>query len=301
MIKTFTPSQFKNHILRKGWKRKQSHSPLILQGDCYSAPVEPLVITALDFYFEKEQDLYLPYIYGGATIASTLEGVTVTCHKPFHGILYDPHSLSLASDGWLWTVDGAILVDQAGVDSTDEALERIAKDFPLSFSEVNLTPIREQTAIVHHLNESESRKSPDGIYFLESDYSPSICFTGELMARVTSSGEPERLDFSGKEGHWTELALYRSTTGVYVGSMASYKNSHDEHFGQEHQNLRRSARVLYSEDAVSAFFGHHWLAGQLIEQWKSKERELSIPDALKMIKRLISAKQKKSNRPPFPT
>jgi len=86
-------------------------------------------------------------------------------------------------------------------------------------------------------------------FTLTVDDKPDICFSGEMIARVTSKTDESSL-------RWTELVLYKTTGGQFVCYLIGrtlYKGEHD----------RFNAKVCGSIDGVRKFFRYGWLAKQL--------------------------------------
>lgn len=95
---------------------------------------------------------------------------------------------------------------------------------------------------------------------LEVDNAPSLRFTGELVAEVSSS--PDRAfgsSWSGETGRWSELYLYRTKGGKYVCHQIGRTQWQGE-------RDRYSGAVCETVEAVQDFFGHRWLAMDLYEK-----------------------------------
>ena len=95
-------------------------------------------------------------------------------------------------------------------------------------------------------------------YNLRVDNSPNMKFTGERIASASSSPETSRSDYSGTTGRWTELDLYKTKGGKYICHQVGFTQWQGEH-------ARYSGAVCETEDSVTAFFGHGWLAKELYE------------------------------------
>jgi len=94
---------------------------------------------------------------------------------------------------------------------------------------------------------------------VDIDNAPSIRFAGKLIASAKSSCESASGDYSGQNGRWTELYLYKTASGKYVC----------EQIGRtkwEGEKERRSGKVCESLDEVKEYFGHRWLAKELYEK-----------------------------------
>ena len=92
---------------------------------------------------------------------------------------------------------------------------------------------------------------------LSRDDAPDLVFSGELLARVTSSPEPRADNFSRHLGRWTELALYRTADGAYVCLEVRCSRR-----SGERDRLPRAGTAA-TERAVVAFFKQTALAKRL--------------------------------------
>jgi hypothetical protein len=94
-------------------------------------------------------------------------------------------------------------------------------------------------------------------FSLPLDDAPDLVFSGELIARVTSSPEPRADNFSRHLGRWMELALYRTTAGTYVCVEVRCSKRTGER-----DRLRRAVTAA-TERAVVGFFKQTSLAKRL--------------------------------------
>lgn len=92
---------------------------------------------------------------------------------------------------------------------------------------------------------------------LPLDDAPDLVFSGELLARVTSSPEPRADNFSRHLGRWIELALYRTAGGTFV----CHEVRCSKRSGERDRHPR--AGNAATERAVVAFFKHTALAKRL--------------------------------------
>lgn len=84
---------------------------------------------------------------------------------------------------------------------------------------------------------------------LKRDDAPDIRFTGEKIAGVSSDES---------SGRWTELNLYRTTTGTYICERIGrtvWDGEHDRH----------DVEASSTELGVQEFFGSGWLSKDLYE------------------------------------
>ena len=95
-------------------------------------------------------------------------------------------------------------------------------------------------------------------HIIKRDNERDLVFTGEHVASASSSPETSRSDYSGSTGRWTELFLYRTTSGKYVChsiGRTQWQGEHDRH----------NAAVCETPEAVCEFFGSSWLAKELYD------------------------------------
>ena len=92
---------------------------------------------------------------------------------------------------------------------------------------------------------------------LSVDGAPDLVFSGELIARVTSSPERKASNFSRHLGRWIELTLYRTEGGTYVCHEARRSSRTGE------RDRRQRVEAVETEGAVVAFFKQTVLAKRL--------------------------------------
>jgi len=93
-------------------------------------------------------------------------------------------------------------------------------------------------------------------FTLEIDNAPSIRFTGELIARVSSCDNQASSNYSGQTGRWTELALYETRGGKFVCHQIGRTRWQGE-------SDRFSGKVCETPDEITEFFSYRWLAKEL--------------------------------------
>ena len=94
---------------------------------------------------------------------------------------------------------------------------------------------------------------------IKNDNAPAIRFTGELVAKVSSSANNASSNYSGHTGRYTILRLYKTKGGKFIAEsigVTQWQGEHDRH----------KAQVCENEADVIAFFGHGWLAKDLYEE-----------------------------------
>lgn len=96
-------------------------------------------------------------------------------------------------------------------------------------------------------------------YTLPIDNSPDIQFEGELLGTATTARynyhDPHQLEPNQR---WTELALYRTSSGKYVCHQSANTNKTGEH-------CFYNGKVCDTEEDVFEFFGNRWLAKSLYQ------------------------------------
>lgn len=92
---------------------------------------------------------------------------------------------------------------------------------------------------------------------LSVDDAPDLVFSGELIARVTSSPESRADNFSRHAGRWIELALYRTEGGTFV----CHEIRRSVRTGERERRSR--ATIVRTDDSVIAFFKQTSLAKRL--------------------------------------
>jgi len=92
---------------------------------------------------------------------------------------------------------------------------------------------------------------------LPVDGAPDLVFSGELVARVTSSPQPKAFNFSRHAGRWIELALYRTEGGTYV----CHETRRSVRAGE--RDRRHRAEAVGTDGGVIAFFKQTLLAKRL--------------------------------------
>lgn len=90
-------------------------------------------------------------------------------------------------------------------------------------------------------------------FALEISDAPSIRFTGECIAKASSSSNSASSHYSGSVGHWTELALYKTEGGKYICHRAKRTQWQGE-------RDMCTGKVCQTIAEVTAFFGYGWLA-----------------------------------------
>ena len=97
-------------------------------------------------------------------------------------------------------------------------------------------------------------------YVIERDSAKNLTFTGELLAKASSSdNNASGSSYSGSTGRWQVLALYRTEGGKLICERIDrtrWQGERDSHH----------AKVCTNNNEVIDFFGHGWLAKDLYEE-----------------------------------
>ncbi len=97
-------------------------------------------------------------------------------------------------------------------------------------------------------------------HILEVDDSPSLKFTGKMVASAMS-GDNKELGrrYSGEHGRWKRIELYVTQTGKYV----CYQENLTRWQGERNTAF---AAVCETDNEVIRFFGSCWIAKELYEE-----------------------------------
>ena len=95
---------------------------------------------------------------------------------------------------------------------------------------------------------------------IERDNGASLSFTGELLAKVSSSdNNASGSSYSGQTGRWQVLSLYRTEKGRFICQRIDrtrWQGERDSH----------AAAVCDDHKGMIEFFGHGWLAKDLYDE-----------------------------------
>lgn len=95
---------------------------------------------------------------------------------------------------------------------------------------------------------------------VERDNDRNLVFTGELIAKVSSSDDRAMgSSYSGETGRWQILKLYKSKSGKFIAQRISrtrWQGERDTY----------TAKVCSNHDEIVEFFGSGWLAKELFEE-----------------------------------
>lgn len=95
---------------------------------------------------------------------------------------------------------------------------------------------------------------------IERDNGASISFSGELIAKVSSSDNTASgSSYSGQTGRWQVLALYKTEGGKFICERIDrtrWQGERDSHH----------AKVCTDHKQIIDFFGHGWLAKDLYDE-----------------------------------
>ncbi len=245
-MRTISIDDFKALVSRPDWHREQDHD------------VVDAITTHSERWNRDEDELErieIRHAYGWASQTSALDGITITYTEGIEYYECDPDSLSTSIDGLddVWAIDGITVLND---DGEPVCAADLADYLPITFSDIDYSVLEiEQTTDIGITEDSDM----DTIT-LEIDNAPDIRFTGERIARVSSSPEQAMgSSYSGQTGRWTTLALYRTANGKYI----CHQIGHTQWQGER---TRYSGAVCATLDEVREFFGHRWLAKELYEE-----------------------------------
>lgn len=242
-MKTISIAEFETLVARNDWQREQDHE----------------IVERLDRQIEEWDEenesldlIDIPHVWGWASKTSTLDGIKITYTECFNYDECDPYSLSTGIDGLdeVWSVEGVLVVDE---DGDELKAHELADYLDSDFSSIDYSVLEIEQVTDIDIDEDSDMET----ITLEIDNAPNIRFTGEEIARTSSSPDLAMgSNYSGQTGRWTELALYRTKGGKYVC----------EQIGRtrwQRERDRFSGKVCETLEEVKEFFGHRWLAKEL--------------------------------------
>lgn len=147
--------------------------------------------------------------------------------------------------------DGEVL----GVRDTDEVMREVFGERLTSFDVEALLPPIEVEEIIE---EGELMEGMEQIT-LSNPGAPDVRFVGKLVAQVSSSPDQASSYYSGSNGRYTILRLFRSRGGKLIAEQTGRTQWQGE-------RDRIKVAVCDDEKAVIEFFGHGWLAKDLYEE-----------------------------------
>lgn len=244
-MKTITITEFEALASNNNWQRKQEHEVV----DRTNRQTEKWNEEKASF-----EQIDIPCAWGWATKISTLDEIKITYTESFNYDEYEPDSLSTGTEGQhdVWSVEGVVVVDEDGEElNAHELSDYLNSDF--SSIDYNALEIEQTTDI--DVDESSGME----VFTLEINNAPSLRFTGELVASAASSdNQAMGSSYSGQTGRWTELALYKTTSGKFVCHQIGRTR-------WEGENDNFNGKVCETIDEVKEFFGHQWLAQELYD------------------------------------
>ena len=102
---------------------------------------------------------------------------------------------------------------------------------------------------------------------IDRDNGASLSFTGELLAKVSSSdNNASGSSYSGQTGRWQVLALYKTEASKYICQRIDRTRWQGERDS-------RHTKVCTNNNEVIEFFGHNWLAKDLYDKAGIKDIE----------------------------
>lgn len=246
-MKTITINEFKDLVNQDLWQREQDLEVI----DSFDVDIETRASNEVEGDFVKLTKV--TNIYGFAILTSTFGDIQIIYQQAFSYKEYEPETLLVTDEGVdTWVIEGVLVVDEDGeVLSVYDLADYLNSDFQtLDFSLLEI----EQTTDIDVKEDSDMET-----FVLRIDNEPNIRFTGELLAKSSSSdNNAAGSSYSGSTGRWTELALYKTKGGKYICHQIGYTRWQGEHDIY-------SGEVCETLDEVKEFFGHRWLAKELYE------------------------------------
>lgn len=244
-MKTISIAEFETLVARNDWQCSQDHE-VVERITCYDEE--------WDDENESLDLIDIHHVWGWASQTSTLDGVKITYTEGFDYDECDPDSLSSSTEGQdtVWVIEGVTVVDEDG-DPLDahELADHLCADFrSIDYSVLEIEQVIDIDIDIDEDSDMET-------ITVEIDNAPDIRFTGELVARASSSdNNAAGRRYSGQTGRWTELALYKTQGGKYICHQVGRTHWQGE-------RDRRSGEVCETLAEVKSFFGHRWLAKEL--------------------------------------
>lgn len=235
-MKTITLSQFEALIERNDWVATQEHE--IVENT--SRIVEGA--KGDDGLYEQVE---VKGVWGWAKKVCALDGVEVLYHTPFNHDLYDSDSLAASENPeTTWEVLGVIVHDEDGdAMGAEDLSDYIPRDS--IFTDIDYSVLFDDTPSDIDVQADSGASTMT----LPMDGEPDIRFTGQCIAKESSSRERDR---------WTELALYKTVGGNFVCHQIG-------HSLWEGERTRYSGKVCSNTAQVIEFFGQGWLAKELYD------------------------------------
>lgn len=242
---TISISEFRALIARNDWSREQDHEVV----DDTPRQIEEC---------DENGDYVLtdiPHAWGWASLTSRLDGVEISYTETFSYDEHEPDTFEASDDGQpdTWRIVGVTVIDEDGdALSAHELADYLSDDFArIDYSGIKAAAFSAVTDIDY------DEDSDMDIITIEIDNAPDIRFSGELVAKASSSDDQAMgRHYSGQTGRWTELYLYRTAGGRYVCHQIGRTRWQGE-------RDRHSGAVCDTLEEVIEFFGHRWLAKEL--------------------------------------
>lgn len=237
--RTISIKEYKQLITQDGWEKKAELRDTLSQ----PAPVHSVL----------GEEMVLTKHLGWATAVSALDGITITYKEKYSYVGFDEMSLQISTTGNfdVWTIEGVIVVDEAGARVPDRKLGALLGDWFrfVEYYQLGLSVIE---------NVDPEFEPIDRCSMLFNNRQ-SVRFTGNLIAGTTSSPDRKDPNFSGVPGKWYENELYITRGGRYVCAQTWRSLNPDT------EDIYLGA-VCDSIEGVKGFFGNHTLSRKLYMQ-----------------------------------
>lgn len=248
-MKTISVPELKSLVARKDWHHEQNHEV-----------VERLDRQTEEYDHESESvtEVDIPHVWGVATVTSTLDDIAITYTEGFNYDECNPESLTTGTDGQdeVWSIVGVVVVNEDGDKlSTNEIADYLTDNF--SSVDYSVLDIEQAVDVDADIENKPTQDEEMETFTLENDNAPSMRFSGQLIAHVSSTdNQANSSRYSGQTGRWTELSLYKTQGGKFVCHQIGRTIWDGE-------RDRFSGKVCVTLSEIKDFFGHRWLAKDL--------------------------------------
>ncbi len=206
-------------------------------------------------------EVAINHTWGAVWNTLQADGIEVIYEAGWSHPEFKPEEAEASTEGldvvWTWKTLDFDVIDEDGDILSRELLQDWIAD-ETSIDRFDLSALGESNTTDIDIDEASEMET----ITLEIDNAPNIRFTGELIAKVSSS--PDKAlgsNYSGQTGRWTELTLYKTRGGKFVCHQigrTQWQGERDRHTGKVCETLAE----------VKEFFGHRWLAKDLYDSAK---------------------------------
>jgi hypothetical protein len=197
-------------------------------------------------------------ISGYAVVESTLGTIPVVYSRGYEYNVNDYGSFRFHEEtDDTWSIEDWAIVDDEGEEiGLHDLYYLMSENAPAEFENIDTSRIEAEISEITDIDIDEDIM---GIIYsnmetttLTIDHAPNIRFAGERLASASTKHN------ESDAGRWTELNLYKTSSGRYVCHQIGRTQ-------WEGEQDRYSGKVCDTEAEVIEFFGHRWLAKELYE------------------------------------